>query len=102
MMTHEDTPPALLGLVEPVTPMPAQIALHVAVNGPRGRRDYWMSERGNLFFNRLDGRLCRATAEQARLIMRGLDLARRSAAFEVRGRTIPASDLDFARGLIAG
>lgn len=101
MMTHEDTPPALFGLVEPAPTAPAQIALHVSVESPRGRRDFWMSERGSLFFNRLDGSLCRASTQQAGRIMRGLDLARKSASFEVRGRTIPAADLDFARGLSA-
>ena len=101
MITREDTPPAILELLEATPPAPAQIALHVTVDGKQGRRDYWMSEGGTLFFNRVDGTLSRATEAQTRLIMRGLELARRSPAFEVHGRTVPASELDFARGLSA-
>ena len=101
MTTREDTPPSILDLLEPLAPSPAQIALHVTVDGKQGRREYWMSEGGKLFFNRLDGSFCRATAEQTRLIMRGLDLARRSPTFEVSGRTVSAGELDFARGLSA-
>ena len=101
MIAREDTPPAILELLEPTPPAPAQIALHVTVDGKRGRREYWMSEGGRLFFNRVDGSLCRATADQTRLIVRGLDLARRSPAYEVQGRTIAAGELDFARGLAA-
>ena len=99
MTVREDTPPEMLGLLEPAPPAPTQIALHVSVDGRQGRRDYWMTEGGRMFFNRLDGTLCRATEQQIGLILRGLELARRSPAFEVSGRTVAASELDIARGL---
>ena len=99
MIVREDTPPELLGLLEPAPPAPTQIALHVSVEGREGRRDYWMTEGGTMFFSRLDGALCRASEQQIGLILRGLELARRSSAFEVRGRTVPAAELDVARGL---
>ena len=99
MITHPDTPPARLELLEPLPPTPAQIALHVTVQGHEGRRQFWMTEGGALFFTRLDGSLNRATAVQARRIMHGIDLARRSPSFTVQGRTAAASELDAARGL---
>ena len=99
MTVREDTPPEMLGLLEPVVPAPTQIALHVRVDGQQGRRDYWMTEGGRMFFSRVDGALCRATEQQVSLILRGLELARRSPAFEVRGRTVSALELDIARGL---
>lgn len=99
MIESSDTPPSIAELLSPAPPAPSQITLHVTVEGRAGQRDYWMTEGGALFFRRLDGRLCRATEVQARRIMRGLDLARRSAAFEVRGRIAEAGALDRARGL---
>ena len=101
MITREDTPPAILELLEPAPPAPAQIALHVTVDGKQGRRHYWMSEGGTLFFNRVNGTFSRATEQQTRLIMRGLELARHSPSFEVHGRTVQASELDTVRGLSA-
>lgn len=99
MITPNDTPPSIEALLEASPPTPRTIALHVTVDGRRGRRAYWMTEGGTVFFRRLDGELRRATAVQARRIMKGLELARRSASFTVRGQVVEASALDVARGL---
>ena len=99
-MILEDTPPALAELLEAAPPAPQHIALHVTVSGAAGERAYWMTEGGILFFRGLDGRLLRANEEQRRHIARGMDLARRSPAFDVRGQIVDASVLDAARGLL--
>jgi len=101
MITPNDTPPSMLELLEAPPPRPRRIALHVTAEGRQGRRIFWMSERGTLFFRRADGELHRATQPQARRIMRGLELARRSPAFTVQGRVAEAWELDLARGLLA-
>jgi hypothetical protein len=101
MITPNDTPPSMLELLEAAPPTPCRIALHVTVEGRQGRRIFWMSEGGTLFFRRADGELRRATEPQARRIMRGLELARRSPPFMVKGRVAEASELDLARGLLA-
>jgi hypothetical protein len=101
MIIPNDTPPAIAGLLEVIEPMPRQIALHVTVDGRQGQRSYWMTEGGVVFFRRLDGQLLRATEAEARLIMKGLELARRSSTYAVRGRVAEATELDTARGLRA-
>ena len=101
MTASMDTPPAMLELLDATPPAPTQIALHVTVEGAHGPRQYWMTEGGILYFRRVNGVLARATAPQAQRIMRGLDLARRSPAFAVRGRTVSIAELDQARGLLA-
>lgn len=101
MTVSSDTPPSIAELLEATPPAPVHIALHVTVTGRQGERAYWMSEGGVLFFRRLDGTLCRATEAQAQRIMKGLELARRSPAFTVRGRVAEAAELDLARGLLA-
>lgn len=101
MIAPNDTPPAILELLESAPPTPQHIALHVTVSGRQGKRAYWMTEGGAVFFRALDGRLRRADEAQARLIARGLELARRSAAFTVEGRVADAAELDAARGLVA-
>jgi hypothetical protein len=99
MIESTDTPPSILELLDVSPATPRQIALHVTVEGRRGRRAYWMTEGGALFFRRLDGQFCRANLAQTASIMRGLELARRSSAFDVQGRVAEARDLDQARGL---
>jgi hypothetical protein len=89
----------MLDLLDASPAAPRQIALHVTVRGRRGQREYWMTERGTLFFNRLDGRLCRADAQQSANIMRGLELARHSSAFQVQGRAADLHELHQVRGL---
>ncbi len=101
MTTQNDTPPSIQALLEPAPPVPSQIALHVTVTGQQGSRQYWMDESGSLFFSGIDGSFRRATEQQTKLIMRGLDLARRSAAFQVRGQAVAAEELDRARGLVS-
>jgi hypothetical protein len=101
VINENDTPPSIAQLLEAVPPTPRNIALHVTVDGPRGQHAFWMSEGGALFFRRLNGELHRATEVQARLIMKGLELARRSSAFDVKGRVVEDSVLDTARGLHA-
>jgi len=101
MTTQNDTPPSIMALLEPATLTPSQIALHVTVTGRQGSRQYWMDEAGALFFTSIDGTFHRATTDQSKLIMRGLDLARRSSAFQVRGQAVAAEELDRARGLVS-
>lgn len=99
MINQTDTPPSILELLDAQAPAPRQIALHVTVSGPQGERAYWMSEGGTVFFRRVNGELCRANEAQAKAIMRGLDLARRSPSYTVQGRVAEAIELDAARGL---
>jgi hypothetical protein len=100
MISSEDTPPSIVDLLDAVAPPTRRIALHVTVGGRSGERAFWMTEGGAVYFRRTDGRLNRATQEQANLIMRGLELARRSSAFNVQGRMVDAAELDLARGLL--
>ena len=101
MVTQEDTPPHIAALLEAVEPTPRQITLHVAVRSVAGERSYWMTEGGTIFFTTLRGELRRATEIEAKRILKGLDLARRSSAYEVTGRVAEAHDLDVARGLVS-
>lgn len=94
-----EDPTSFAALLEPAPPPARQIALHVTVTGRQGERAYWMTEGGELFFRRLTGALCRASQAQARRIMKGLELARHSAAFTVAGRVVEATELEIARGL---
>lgn len=100
MIPTEDTPPSILDLLDVTAPQARRIALHVTVNGRAGERAFWMTEGGVVFSRRADGRLNRATDNQSRLIMKGLELARRSSAFTVQGRVAEAAELDVARGLL--
>jgi hypothetical protein len=100
LIPTEDTPPSILDLLDVTTPLTRRIALHVTVHGRAGERAFWMTEGGVVFFRRADGRLNRATDNQSRLIMKGLELARRSSAFTVQGRVAEAAELDLARGLL--
>jgi hypothetical protein len=100
MIIENDTPPSIAELLEAAPPTPRHIALNVQVSGHQGERAYWMTEGGTVFFRALDGQLRRATALQARRIMKGLELARRSPAYTVHGQVVEAADLDLARGLV--
>ena len=100
MIPTEETPPSILDMLDAEPPQARRIALHVTVDGRAGERAFWMTEGGVVFFRRADGRLNRATDDQARLIMKGLELARHSSAFTVKGRVAEAVELDLARGLL--
>ena len=101
MILRSDTPPSIAELLQSAPPAPRHIALHVTVDGRHGQRTFWMSEGGALYFRRADGRLCRANEPQARRIMKGLELARQSAGFTVRGQVVEANELYIARGLVS-
>ena len=100
MIIENETPPSIAELLEAAPPATQHIALNVRVTGRQGERAYWMTEGGTVFFRSLDGQLRRATAAQARRIMKGLDLARRSPAYTVQGQVVEAAELDLMRGLV--
>jgi hypothetical protein len=100
MIIENETPPSIAELLEAAPPTPQHIALNVRVTGRQGERAYWMTEGGTVFFRNLDGQLRRATPVQARRIMKGLELARRSPAYTVQGQVVEAAELDLVRGLV--
>jgi hypothetical protein len=101
MNPTEDTPPAILELLAATPPAPRHITLHVTVDSVQGQRAYWMTEGGVVFMRRLDGTLVKTDEQQTRRVMKGLELARHSKSFTVRGRVADAAELDEARGLLA-
>ena len=98
MTPAEETPPSILELLAATPPSPRHIALHVTVESAQGQRAYWMTEGGVVFMRRLDGTLLKADEQQTKRVMKGLELARHSKSFTVRGRIAEAAELDQAQG----